>query len=719
MPISGKLNKEQNEAVTHPDGPLLILAGAGSGKTRTITHRIAYLLDEKKESPYSILAVTFTNKAANEMKDRINKLVKSGFKGLWMGTFHSVCLRILKRDIEHLEGFKSNFTIFDDQDQVRLIKDCLKLLDLNERVYEPRAMRAKIDGFKNRGSQLKDINIETHDEKIRDIYELYEEELRRHNGLDFSDLLSLTVKLFKEHPKVLGFYQDRFKHILVDEYQDTNNLQYQIVKSLAEKNKNIFVVGDDNQSIYSWRGADIQNILNFESDFSSTKVIKLEKNYRSTKNILNISNELIKNNLERKEKTLYTDNENGELINYYEAADEQDEAKYLIREIESQKIEKNIKYNDIAIFYRTNNQSKALEDELILRGIPYTIIGGVGFYQRMEVKDVIAYLRLIQNPDDDLSLKRIINVPMKGIGKVTVNNLELVAREYKVSILNAIEIAVKNKTFSPGTTQKLKNFHELITNLINLSGELSAGELIEQVLEDTSYLDFIENEEERVNNVSDLVNLAGEFDLEDEEKTLENFLDWIALASDMDKYDENSDKLTLMTLHTAKGLEFPYVFITGLEEGLLPHFRSIGEFKQLEEERRLLYVGITRAMKRLYLSSASQRRYFGKTQGSIPSRFLSELPEDLLNKASYEETYGRRYNREEVKYSTNYYDVDLNITDDDPGDSSDGIKKGQGVSHKTFGNGVVLKVEGSGEKAKITVLFKGLGRKTVLASFLD
>jgi DNA helicase-2/ATP-dependent DNA helicase PcrA len=368
MPFSGKLNKEQNEAVTHAEGPLLILAGAGSGKTRTITHRIAYLLDKKKASPYSILAVTFTNKAANEMKTRINKLVKSGIKGLWMGTFHSVCLRILKRDIEHLKGFKANFTIFDDQDQVRLIKDCLKLLDLNERVYEPRAMRSKIDGFKNRGSQLKDIKIETHDERIRDIYELYEDELRRHNGLDFSDLLSLTVKLFKEHPNVLEFYQDRFNHILVDEYQDTNNLQYQFVKSLAEKNKNIFVVGDDNQSIYSWRGADIQNILNFEGDFSSTKVIKLEKNYRSTKNILNISNELIKNNLERKEKTLYTDNENGELINYYEAADEQDEAKHLIRNIDSQKKEKGLQYNDIAIFYRTNNQSKALEDELILSG---------------------------------------------------------------------------------------------------------------------------------------------------------------------------------------------------------------------------------------------------------------------------------------------------------------------------------------------------------------
>jgi len=718
MPFSGKLNKEQNEAVTHPEGPLLILAGAGSGKTRTITHRIAYLLDKKKVSPYSILAVTFTNKAANEMKTRINKLVKSGVKGLWMGTFHSVCLRILKRDIEHLEGFKANFTIFDDQDQIRLIKDCLKLLDLNERVYEPRAMRSKIDGFKNKGSQLNSINIETHDEKIKDIYELYENELRRHNGLDFSDLLSLTVKLFKEHPKVLEFYQDRFKHILVDEYQDTNNLQYQIVKSLAEKNKNIFVVGDDNQSIYSWRGADIQNILNFEVDFSSTKVIKLEKNYRSTKNIINISNELIKNNLQRKEKTLYTNNEKGELINYYEAADEQDEAKYLIRNIESQKNEKGLKFNDIAIFYRTNNQSKAIEDELILSGIPYTIIGGVGFYQRTEVKDVIAYLRLIQNPDDDLSLKRIINIPTKGIGKVTVNNLELIAREHHLSIFNAIEVAVNNKTFSPNTTLKLKNFHELISNLINLSGELNAVELIEQVLEDTSYLDFIESEEERINNISDLVNLAGEFDMEEEEKTLENFLDWIALASDMDRFDENSDKLTLMTLHTAKGLEFPYVFITGLEEGLLPHFRSIGEFKQLEEERRLLYVGITRAMSRLYISSASQRKYFGKTQSSIPSRFLNELPADLINRSSYEDTYGRGYKREELKYTIDE-DVDLNIIDDSPGDISDGIKKGQGVEHKTFGKGVVLKVEGTGEKAKITVLFKGLGRKTVLASFLE
>jgi len=718
MPFSGKLNKEQNEAVTHPEGPLLILAGAGSGKTRTITHRIAYLLDKKKVSPYSILAVTFTNKAANEMKTRVNKLVKSGVKGLWMGTFHSVCLRILKRDIEHLEGFKANFTIFDDQDQIRLIKDCLKLLDLNERVYEPRAMRSKIDGFKNKGSQLNSINIETHDEKIKDIYELYEDELRRHNGLDFSDLLSLTVKLFKEHPKVLEFYQDRFKHILVDEYQDTNNLQYQIVKSLAEKNKNIFVVGDDNQSIYSWRGADIQNILNFEVDFSSTKVIKLEKNYRSTKNIINISNELIKNNLERKEKTLYTDNEKGELINYYEAADEQDEAKYLIRNIESQKKEKGLKFNDIAIFYRTNNQSKAIEDELILSGIPYTIIGGVGFYQRTEVKDVIAYLRLIQNPDDDLSLKRIINIPTKGIGKVTVNNLELIAREHHLSIFNAIEVAVNNKTFSPNTTLKLKNFYELISNLINLSGELNAVELIEQVLEDTSYLDFIESEEERINNISDLVNLAGEFDMEEEEKTLENFLDWIALASDMDRFDENSDKLTLMTLHTAKGLEFPYVFITGLEEGLLPHFRSIGEFKQLEEERRLLYVGITRAMSRLYISSASQRKYFGKTQSSIPSRFLNELPADLINRSSYEETYGRGYTRKELRYTVDDNEG-LNIMDDGPGDSTDGIKKGQGVAHKTFGKGVVLKVEGLGEKAKITVLFKWLGRKTVLASFLD
>ena len=718
MPFSGKLNKEQNKAVTHTKGPLLILAGAGSGKTRTITHRIAYLLDKKKVSPYGILAVTFTNKAANEMKSRINSLVKSSTKGLWMGTFHSVCLRILKRDIEHLEGFKSNFTIFDDQDQIKLIRDCLKLLDYNERIYEPRTIRSKIDGFKNRGLQIHDLKLEAIDEKLKEIFDLYEEELRRHNALDFSDLLSLTVKLFSEHPDVLDFYQKRFNHILVDEYQDTNNLQYLIVKFLAERNRNIFVVGDDNQSIYSWRGADIQNILNFETDFKDTKVIKLEKNYRSTKNILNLSNELIKNNLERKEKTLYTDNPEGELISFYEAADDEDEARSLIKTVQDEKINKGISYNDIAVFYRTNNQSKAIEDELILSGIPYSIIGGVGFYQRAEVKDIIAYLRLIKNTADDLSLKRIINVPARGLGKVTLNNLELLSREHNLSVFDTIEYAIGHKTFSPGTTAKLEKFHGLIKNFIEISADLNAEELIEQVLDDTEYLDSIENEEERVNNVSDLVNLAGEFEDDEEETTLESFLDWIALATDFDRFDQEKDKITLMTLHTAKGLEFPFVFITGLEEGLLPHFRSTGEIKQLEEERRLLYVGITRAMEKVYLSSAASRKYFGKNQPSIQMQVQPQSGQNLVDWKSYDDGFEEKYYAGDLTYDIDD-EYQTEYVDEEAREVSFDLKKGQGVKHNTFGKGVVLKVEGEGNKAKVTVLFKGVGRKKVLASFLN
>jgi len=719
MPYSGKLNKEQNEAVTHTEGPLLILAGAGSGKTRTITHRIAYLLDKKKASPYSILAVTFTNKAANEMKSRVGSLVKSASKGLWIGTFHSICLRILKRDIEHLEGFKSNFTIFDDQDQVKLIRDCLKLLDYNERVYEPRSVRAKIDSFKNRGIQISDLKLEAVDERLKEIFDLYEQELRRHNALDFSDLLSITVRLFSEHPDVLEFYQNRFSHILVDEYQDTNNLQYLIVRYLAEKNRNIFVVGDDNQSIYSWRGADIQNILNFETDFTDTKVIKLEKNYRSTKNILILSNELIKNNIERKEKTLYTDNPAGDLIGLYEAADEEDEARTLIKTVQEEKINIGISYNDIAVFYRTNNQSKAIEDELILSGIPYTIVGGIGFYQRTEVKDIIAYLRVIKNPEDDLSLKRIINVPSRGLGKVTLNNLELLSREHKISIFDTIEYSIAHKTFSPATTSKLEKFHGMIKNFMEISADLDASELIEQVLDDTEYLDFIESEEERINNVSDLVNLAGEFDAEEEGTTLESFLDWIALATDFDKFDQEKDKLTLMTLHTAKGLEFSYVFITGLEEGLLPHFRSTGEVSQIEEERRLLYVGITRAKEKVFLSSAATRKYFGKNQPSIPSRFINELPQDLLDQKSYDEGYEQKLQMNDTLQPIEQDNYQTEYTSHNTVEVGVGIKKGQGVEHNTFGKGVVLKVEGEGSKAKVTVLFKGVGRKKVLASFLN
>lgn len=713
VPFPGELNKEQNEAVVHSEGPLLILAGAGSGKTRTLTHRIAYLLDKCNVSPYRIIAVTFTNKAANEMKSRVSSLIRSSIKGLWLGTFHSICLRILKRDIEHLEGFKSDFIIFDVQDQLKLIRDCVKLLEYNERMYEPRAIRSKIDSYKMRVGDVNELGSEFKDDKLKEIFDLYESELRKNNALDFNDLLFLTVRLFSEHPKVLEFYQDRFEYILVDEYQDTNNLQYSIVRSLAQKNGNIFVVGDDNQSIYSWRGADIQNILNFESDFSNTRTIKLEKNYRSTGNILRLSNELIKNNLERKEKTLYTDNPEGELIGYYQSDNEEDEARNLIKIIQEKKREQGISFNDFAVFYRTNNQSKAIEDELIKSDILYNIIGGVGFYQRAEVKDIVSYLRLTKNSSDNLSLKRIINVPPRGLGKVTLTNLELLSQEHGLSLSDAIQYAIDHKVFSPLTTTRLENFYQLIQSLKKASTDLSVAELIKKIIKDTSYIDLMEGEEEKVNNLSSLVNLAEEFDTEEQtEATLENFLDWIMLASESGNRDDSKEKISLMTLHSAKGLEFPFVFITGLEEGLLPHFKSEGDIKAIEEERRLFYVGITRAKEKVYLSGASARKNFGKSIGSIPSRFVGELPKDLVDWKRYEEvSYQKRVNRTKDENQTDQTERVINSSDPS-------IKKGREVRHNTFGKGVVLGVEGNGDKAKVTVFFKSVGNKKVLASYL-
>ncbi len=713
VPFPGELNKEQNEAVVHSEGPLLILAGAGSGKTRTLTHRIAYLLDKCNVSPYRIIAVTFTNKAANEMKFRVSSLIRSSIKGLWLGTFHSICLRILKRDIEHLEGFKSDFIIFDVQDQLKLIRDCVKLLEYNERMYEPRAIRSKIDSYKMRVGDVNELGSEFKDDKLKEIFDLYESELRKNNALDFNDLLFLTVRLFSEHPKVLEFYQDRFEYILVDEYQDTNNLQYSIVRSLAQKNGNIFVVGDDNQSIYSWRGADIQNILNFESDFSNTRTIKLEKNYRSTGNILRLSNELIKNNLERKEKTLYTDNPEGELIGYYQSDNEEDEARNLIKIIQEKKREQGISFNDFAVFYRTNNQSKAIEDELIKSDILYNIIGGVGFYQRAEVKDIVSYLRLTKNSSDNLSLKRIINVPPRGLGKVTLTNLELLSQEHGLSLSDAIQYAIDHKVFSPLTTTRLENFYQLIQSLKKASTDLSVAELIKKIIKDTSYIDLMEGEEEKVNNLSSLVNLAEEFDTEEQtEATLENFLDWIMLASESGNRDDSKEKISLMTLHSAKGLEFPFVFITGLEEGLLPHFKSEGDIKAIEEERRLFYVGITRAKEKVYLSGASARKNFGKSIGSIPSRFVGELPKDLVDWKRYEEvSYQKRVNRTKDENQTDQTERVINSSDPS-------IKKGREVRHNTFGKGVVLGVEGNGDKAKVTVFFKSVGNKKVLASYL-
>lgn len=543
--------------------------------------------------------------------------------------------------------------------------------------------------------------------------------------MDFSDLLSLTARLFETSNEALEKYQNKFEYVLVDEYQDTNNLQYKIVKQLAGRKRNIFVVGDDNQSIYSWRGADIANILNFESDFPDTRVIKLEKNYRSTANIINLSNHLIRHNRERKEKTLWTDNPPGELVEYYNCQDEREEARRIVSNIRKIREKENSRYSDFAVFYRTNNQSKAIEDELIFNGIPYTIVGGTGFYQGAEVKDMIAYLRVMINPSDDISLKRIINTPPRGIGKVTLTRLEQIAEKNRISLLEAIRSASEDRLFSPNIIAKLKKFENLIDSLAEKSSHISVKDLMEAIMEETKYSEMIEEEEERVSNISELINLGAEFDTEENENDLASFLDWISLASDIDRFDTEREKVTLMTLHMAKGLEFPYVFIAGLEEGLLPHFRSLTENSQIEEERRLFYVGITRAQRQLYLSGASSRRVFGKEQSSLPSRFIDELPAELLEAGSFDDDIKRNsYSLLKKRYDADKSDMNY-IGGDDKKEHTENkssektLKKGQGVEHSKFGRGIVLGVDGSGKNAKVTVMFRGHGKKTIVASFLN
>ncbi|MGH7884913.1 MAG: ATP-dependent helicase [Thermodesulfobacteriota bacterium] len=714
------LNPAQIDAVKHENGPLLILAGAGSGKTRTIIHRIAYLINECGISPFNILAVTFTNKAASEMKERVEKLININTKGLWIGTFHSICLRMLKRDIDFLKGYNRKFVIYDDQDQLKVINDCLKELDYSEKLFPPRAIRGKIDRFKNSGgSHFESFESDFFDERLNNIFEYYQKELARQNALDFTDLLKMAVELLDKNKQVLTYYQRAFQHILVDEYQDTNFLQYKLITLLSGGQRNLFVVGDDYQSIYGWRGADISNILNFEKDFSDTKVIKLDQNYRSTQNILGAANELIKNNIDRKEKNLWTENSTGDLIDYLESDNEIDEAKFVVSEIMKLSEIDEYSCSDFAIFYRTNNQSKSIEDQLIRNGIPYSIVGGVGFYQRAEIKDLISYLKLLLNPRDDLSLKRIINVPARGIGKSTVESLSQISRENGISLYESLKKVAEEDSLSGRTSSKLSKFNEVLLKLAEMvSNDASPKEIIEELLRLTEYMDYIELEDERIKNVSELVNLASEFEKDEGGATLEEFLDWISLASDFDKFDKNAAKVTLMTIHTAKGLEFPVVFMIGMEERLFPHIRSYGDNKQLEEERRLCYVGITRAKKKLYLTSACTRRHFGTSQSAIPSRFLGEIPKEFINDRNsnqYQKMDSeslRRLISKKPKKETVLKSAKSN------GDNGK-FKFGQGVNHLKFGRGVVKKVDGNGDDAKVTAVFPRYGSKTILASFLE
>jgi len=716
------LNPSQHAAVTHPGGPLLVLAGAGSGKTKIITERISHLVTKEGVSPHQILAVTFTNKAANEMRERVTNLIPDRARSLWIGTFHSTALRILKRDIDKLPGFDRNFAIYDDADQIRLIKECMARLNIGERGIEPRFVRTRIDRAKNKGGKPGDTGNDELDEDIANIYELYEKEMRKLNALDFGDLLHVTARLFEERPEVLQAYQEQFRHILVDEYQDTNNVQYRIVEMLSRKHKNIFVVGDDNQSIYGWRGADISNILNFEKDFPNASVVKLEKNYRSTKNILNAANGLIKKNRNRHEKKLWTENPEGDKLSYFEAGDEREEARYVISGIESEVSRGGRSYRNIAVFYRTNNQSRVIEEELLRKDVPYTIVGATGFYQRAEIKDLTAFLRVIVNPSDDLSLRRIINVPPRGIGKGTIDELTRLAAEEDIPFIEAIRKSIAENLFPQRTALSLKKFLSIMDGLIEFEKDHGIGETIDRVLEKTGYLELLEKEPERRENVGEIFNIAAEFEREEEGAGVREFLDRITLSSDIDSYSEKEERIALMTLHSAKGLEFPVVFIIGMEEKLIPHFNSIKDDGDVEEERRLFYVGITRAREKLYLTGAKSRRFFGKEERPTPSRFVSELPEELVEVKNYYGGLLRESARSFAPRSKVMEKRKVTVSSAAPapprtGDSR--YKPGQKIHHPSFGSGTITKVEGEGDTAKVTVSFLGHGVKKIIAAYLE
>jgi DNA helicase-2/ATP-dependent DNA helicase PcrA len=718
------LNEQQKQAVQHLEGPLLILAGAGSGKTRVLTERIVHLVESNACKPYEILAVTFTNKAANEMRMRVEKGIGIKSREIWISTFHSACVKILRRHGENI-GLSPQFVIYDDSDQLGIVKRILRELNISEKLVSPRGALEKI-------SRSKDSNIESKDypdgdfygSKIALVYRAYETELKKNGAVDFGDLIMLTVKLFKTVPAALDYYGKKFRYIMVDEYQDTNHSQYELVKLLAAGHKNIGVVGDPDQSIYAWRGADISNILEFERDFEGARVIKLEQNYRSTKNILAASDAVIANNTNRKPKQLWSEGEYGDKIHVVETSDEREEAKHAVQEIKKLEGE-GIKLNDIAIFYRTNAQSRPFEDELRRQGIPYVIFGGMKFYNRAEIKDCIAYLRLVANPSDNISLRRIINTPHRLIGKTTVAKLDEYSAKSGLSIYEFIRARVHESDFNSKMKQKLFLFTELIKQLHSLAS-VPLSELVTEVISRTKYVEALANEKtdeavERISNVDELISAVSEACKLSPEMTLSDFLDQVALVSDIDKYDESRTALPLMTLHLAKGLEFSNVFIVGLEEGMLPHIRAVDKPDELEEERRLFYVGMTRAKKFVCLCHANTRLVRGNYTYNVSSRFLDEIPDRFVFKTS------KVVKRESVyfkKRADNFAD-DFSQVAPDVGhffsheEDNAAFRVGMRVRHPSFGEGIIRKTEGKANSQKLFVQFRNGDLKRLSAEYAN
>ncbi len=755
------LNDKQKEAVLATEGPCLVIAGAGSGKTKVLTHKIAYEIANGVK-PWNILAITFTNKAANEMKERIEKLIGNAAKDLWMGTFHSICVKILRRYIDRI-GYKTDFVIFDTSDQKTLIKECIKTLKVDDKLFTDRGVLTEISNGKNELLEPKAYRVkyagDFRREKIAELYELYQQKLKENNAVDFDDIINLTIKILTENPDVLDYYTEKFQYVLVDEYQDTNKAQFMLVSMLASKYGNITAVGDNDQGIYSFRGADISNILNFERDFPGTKIIKLEQNYRCTGNILKAANAVIKHNENKYDKKLWTQNEEGKIPCIYNGEDEYDEARYIVEQIEHLKREEYYKNSNFVVLYRMNAQSRAIEDILMREGLPYKVIGGLKFYERKEIKDIIAYLRLIHNTADNLSLKRIINEPKRGIGKMSLNRVQEISENSGIPMYEIIKDADKyelNRVYVYS-----REFIEQIEYLREQKDKIKISDLIKETLNKTGYTKALQLEnsveaETRIENLEEFLTVAIEFEEQEADNTLAEFLENITLSSDIDGMEDQEDSITLMTLHSAKGLEFPVVFLVGMEEGIFPGYKSIGEPQALEEERRLFYVGITRAKQYLYLTCAKHRTIFGATSYNQVSRFVQEIPEELLegyaemvNSSSKEDefkdsgyrwSYGKgqtvktyKMDEEDKKNTAKILQGNntsgfqfrtaesfLNSIKQNNQNSNIDISKykvGQRVYHKKFGEGTITKLEQEGNDIKVDLEFDKVGHKRLMAKF--
>lgn len=750
MDIFTGLNPSQIAAVQHIKGPLLIMAGAGSGKTKVLTCKIANLLAHDV-APYNVLAITFTNKAATEMRERVDRMIGSQAKDVWLSTFHSFCARFLRREIVATEIYKRNFVIYDSGDTQTVIKSCLKELNLDEKQYTPNSVQSAISNAKNMliGPRMFERDADTFfKQKIADVYKIYAQKLKKNNALDFDDLLMVTVMILEEHEDIRKKYQTRFKYILVDEYQDTNAAQYQLTKLLAAAHHNLCVVGDADQSIYGWRGADIRNIMDFEKDYPETQTIKLEQNYRSTKNILAAANAVIEHNENRKSKKLWTENAVGEKITSYLASDERDEAQFIATTVMKQKTIFNALYGDIAILYRTNAQSRVLEEGFMRAGIPYTMVGGLKFYDRREIRDAIAYLRVVFNPLDTVSLMRIINVPKRGIGDTTLAKLDAFAAANGLSLFDVIsspDVLAGIQGVTARVKKPLELFSEFIFNLIGCQENMSVHDLIEHILAESGYITDLEHEkkpenETRIENLKEFLSVAKEFEKSEDEPNLENFLSQISLVADIDNADMDDDRVTLMTLHSAKGLEFPIVFMSGMEEGLFPHSRTLMNPEEIEEERRTCYVGITRAQRKLYMTNARGRMIYGRSVSYPQSRFLAEIPEEYMERLIVRQNaygfanssvvqqrgYGAAFRPSMQQSPTPAGTAGSNSFRTTPikidgaalhPDMSVKWSVGDKAKHGKWGVGTIVSVKGVGEEVELKIAFPGQGIKGLMQKY--